>query len=219
MSITVGLDIGSGAVRAAVIESARSGAILRRFAEMPLPPGMVEGGDVIDEGAVTEAVAALWKRHHLPRKRVVVGIANQRVIVRQVDVPHLEEGELMEALPFQVQDAIPIPVEEAVLDFVPLEEYTTPEGDLMMSILVVAAQREMVEGLVRIATGAGLSVLSIDLRPLGSFGDLRLRPARRIRAPGCSMWAPPCRRWRSCAMGSPASSASSPPLASTSPRP
>jgi type IV pilus assembly protein PilM len=97
----------------------------------------------------------------------VVGIANQRVIVRQVDVPHLEEGELIEALPFQVQDAIPIPVEEAVLDFVPLEEYTTPEGDLMMSILVVAAQREMVEGLVRIATGAGLSVLSIDLQAFG----------------------------------------------------
>ncbi|HAX81103.1 MAG TPA: hypothetical protein DCY40_00850 [Actinobacteria bacterium] len=167
MAITVGLDIGSGAVRAAVVESARSGAVLRRFVEMPLPPGTVEGGDVVDEGAVTEAVAALWKRNHLPRKRVVVGIANQRVIVRQVDVPHLEEGELIEALPFQVQDAIPIPVEEAVLDFVPLEEYTTPEGDLMMSILVVAAQREMVEGLVRIANGAGLSVLSIDLQAFG----------------------------------------------------
>jgi Tfp pilus assembly PilM family ATPase len=57
MAITVGLDIGSGAVRAAVVETARSGAVLRRFAEMPLPPGTVAGGDVIDEGAVTEAVA------------------------------------------------------------------------------------------------------------------------------------------------------------------
>ncbi len=167
MAITVGLDIGSDAVRAAVVETSKSGAVLRRFAEMPLPPGLVQAGDVIDEGAVTEVVAALWKRHRLPRKRVVVGIANQRVIVRQVDVPHLEEDELADALPFQVQDAIPIPVEEAVLDFVPLEEYTTPEGDLMLSILVVAAQRDMVEGLVRIATNAGLSVLSIDLQAFG----------------------------------------------------
>ncbi len=167
MAITVGLDIGSGAVRAAVVETTRSGPVLRRFAEMPLPPGVVAAGDVVDEGAVTEAVAALWKRHSLPRKRVVAGIANQRVIVRQVDVPHLEESELTEALPYQVQDAIPIPVEEAVLDFVPLEEYTTPEGDLMMSILVVAAQRDMVEGLVRIAHGAGLGVLAIDLQAFG----------------------------------------------------
>lgn len=167
MSITVGLDIGSRAVRAAVVEITRSGPTLRRFGEIPLAPGLVEVGDVVDEAGVTEAVAALWKRLRLPRKRVVVGIANQRVIVRQVDVPYLEEGELREALPYQVQDAIPIPVEEAVLDFVPLEEYATPEGDPMLSILVVAAQREMVEGLVRIARGAGLDVLSIDLQAFG----------------------------------------------------
>lgn len=167
MAVAVGLDIGSEAVRVAVVESGKSTPVLRRFAEMPLPPGVVSAGDVLDEGAVSEAVAAVWKRHRLPRKNVVVGIANQRVIVRQVDVPHLEEEELVEALPYQVQDAIPIPVEDAVLDFVPLEEFTTPEGDLMLSILVVAAQREMVDGLVNIATGAGIDVASIDLQAFG----------------------------------------------------
>ena len=167
MPVSVGLDIGSDAVRAAVVDAGKGAPVLRRFAEMPLPPGVIDAGDVADEGAVTEVVAALWRRYHLPRKRVVIGLANQRVIVRQVDVPHLEEAELVDALPFQVQDAIPIPVDEAVLDFVPLEEFTTPEGDLMLSILVVAAQRDMVDGLVRIANGAGLSVLSIDLQAFG----------------------------------------------------
>jgi type IV pilus assembly protein PilM len=167
MAVAVGLDIGSDAVRAAVVESGKSTPVLRRFAEIPLPPGVVAAGDIVDEAAVTEAVAALWKRNRLPKRHVVIGIANQRVIVRQVDVPHLEETELVEALPFQVQDAIPIPVEDAVLDFVPLEEFTTPEGDLMLSILVVAAQRDMVGGLVQIATSAGLSVDSIDLQAFG----------------------------------------------------
>ena len=179
MPIAVGLDIGSEAVRAAVVDTGRPTPVLRRFVEMPLPPGAVQAGDIIDQGAVTEAVGALWKRHHLPRKRVVVGIANQRVIVRQVDVPHLEEDELREALPYQVQDAIPIPVEEAILDYVPLEEFGTPDGDLMLSILVVAAHREMVETLVGVARKAGLQVLSIDLQAFGlvraAFGaDLTL---------------------------------------------
>jgi type IV pilus assembly protein PilM len=167
MSVAVGLDIGSEAVRAAVVERGKSTPVLRRFAEIPLPPGVVAAGDVLDEGAVTEAIAALWKRHRLPRRNVVVGIANQRVIVRQVDVPHLEESELVDALPYQVQDAIPIPVEDAVLDYVPLEEFTTPEGDLMLSILVIAAQREMVEGLVRMTASASLEVSSIDLQAFG----------------------------------------------------
>lgn len=167
MAVAVGLDIGSEAVRAAVVESGKSTPVLRRFAEIPLPPGVVSAGDVVDAGAVGEAIAALWKRHRLPRKNVIIGIANQRVIVRQVDVAHLEESELVDALPYQVQDAIPIPVEEAVLDYVPLEEFTTPEGDLMLSILVVAAQREMVDGLVEMAAGAGLDVASIDLQAFG----------------------------------------------------
>ncbi|MCB2224686.1 MAG: type IV pilus assembly protein PilM [Actinobacteria bacterium] len=167
MAVAVGLDIGSGAVRAAVVDIAKSAPVLRRFAEMPLPPGAVVSGEIIDDGAVTEAVSALWRRNKLPKKRVVIGLANQRVIVRQVDVPHLEEAEMVEALPFQVQDAIPIPVEEAVLDYVPLEEFNTPDGDLMMSVLVIAAQREMADGLMAVAKSAGLSVMSIDLTAFG----------------------------------------------------
>ena len=179
MTTAVGLDIGSTAVRAAVVDTSKASPVLRRFAEMPLPEGVVEAGEVIDEGTVTEAVAALWKRNRLPKRRVVVGIGSQRVIVRQVDVPHLEEEEMVNALPFQVQDVIPIPVEEAVLDYVPLEEFTTPEGELMLSILVIAAQRDMVESLVGIARNAGLSVAAIDLHAFGlvraAFGsDLML---------------------------------------------
>jgi type IV pilus assembly protein PilM len=167
MPVSVGLDIGTEAIRAAVVDVGKSSSVLRRFAEMPLPAGSVVAGDIVEPGAVQEAVAALWKRHRLPKKRVVIGIANQRVIVRQVDVPHLEEEELQEALPYQVQDVIPIPVEDTVLDYVPLEEFATPDGELMLSILVVAAQREMVEGLVDVARTAGLQVMSVDLQVFG----------------------------------------------------
>jgi type IV pilus assembly protein PilM len=179
MSTVVGLDIGSEAVRAAVVDVSKSTPVLKRFAEMPLPVGVVDAGEVVDTGAVTEAVAALWKRHRLPKRGVVFGIGSQRVIVRQVDVPHLEEAEMANALPFQVQDVIPIPVEEAVLDYVPLEEFATPDGDLMMSILVIAAQRDMIDSLVDIARNAGLQMEAIDLHAFGlvraAFGsDLML---------------------------------------------
>lgn len=164
MPVLVGLDIGTVAVRAAAIDTGRK-LVLRRFGEMPLPPGAVEAGEILDEDAVAEAVSALWKRHKLPKKRVIVGTANQRVIVRQVDVPQMEEAELSEALPFQVQDSLPIPVEEAMLDYVPLEEFSTPEGEAMLSILVVAAHRDMIEAILRVTETAGLSVEAVDLQP------------------------------------------------------
>jgi type IV pilus assembly protein PilM len=167
MPVTVGLDIGGTAVRAAAVDSAKGGRILRRFAEMPLPAGAVASGEIVDEAAVAEAVTALWKRNKLPSKRVVLGTANNRLVVRRVDVPQMEDDELAESLPFQVQDAIPISVDEAVLDFVPLEQFTTPDGEPMMSILVVAIHREIVTTLQRVAQTAGIRLEAIDLQAFG----------------------------------------------------
>lgn len=167
MPLTVGLEIGGSAVRAAAVDSAKGGRILRRFAEMPLPEGAVSSGEIVDEGAVSEAIAALWKRHKLPTKRVVIGTANQRLVVRRVDVPQMDDAELTESLPYQVQDSIPIAVEDAILDFVPLEQFTTPEGEPMTSILVVAIHRDTVDALLRVTKAAKIKPEAIDLQAFG----------------------------------------------------
>ena len=71
-------------------------------------------------------------------------MANQKVVVRQVDLPWMPAGELKKALAFQVQDFIPMPVEQAILDFHPLEEFTNESGGRMLKVLLVAAARDMV---------------------------------------------------------------------------
>ncbi|MDP8957768.1 MAG: type IV pilus assembly protein PilM [Actinomycetota bacterium] len=164
MAVTVGLEIGTTAVRAAALNTAKNPPVLQRFGQVGLPEGAVVGGELMDESVVTNALTKLWKEAKLPRKRVVVGIANQRVIVRRVDVPYMEEDELAEALPFQVQEFIPIPLDEAVMDFVPLEEFATPQGETMLSVLVVAAQGDMVDSVLRVTSGAGLKLIGIDLQ-------------------------------------------------------
>ena len=164
MAVTVGLDIGGNAVRAAVVDTSKSSRVVRRYCDMPLPDGAVSGGEIVDEGAVAEAVAALWKRNKLPRKRVIIGTANQRLAVRQVDVPQMGPEELAEALPFQVQDSIPIAVEEAILDFVPLEQFVTPEGEPMESILAVAVHRDIIESIVRVMEAAKVTPTAVDLQ-------------------------------------------------------
>jgi len=167
MPLTVGLEIGGSAIRAAAVDTAKSGRVLRRFAEMPLPEGAVASGEILDEGAVSEAVAALWKRTKLPTKHVVVGTANQRLVVRRVDVPQMDESELSESLAYQVQDSIPIAVDDAILDFVPLEQFTTPDGEPMTSILVVAIHRDTVSALLRVVGAAKIKPAAIDLQAFG----------------------------------------------------
>ena len=164
MPLNVGLDIGTSAVRAAVVQSGKGKPTLRRFGQVALPPGTIVGGEIVDESVMKDALSQLWKTAKLPKKRVVVGIANQRVIVRRIDLPYMSDEELAESLAFQAQEYIPIPVEEATLDYVPLEEFTTPDGEPMMSILAVAAQRAMTQDVLRVVNSVGVKVIAVDLQ-------------------------------------------------------
>jgi type IV pilus assembly protein PilM len=168
MALNVGLDIGTTAVRAAVIQTGRGKPKLRKYGQVALPEGTVVGGEIVDEAIMRDALSELWKSAKLPKKRIVVGLANQRVIVRRIDIEYMDEEQLAEALPFQAQEYIPIPVDEAILDFVPLEEFTTPDGQAMLSVLVVAAQRSMADDLLRMVNQAvGGRVLAMDLQAFG----------------------------------------------------
>jgi type IV pilus assembly protein PilM len=161
----VGLDVGTSAVRAAQISTGRGGLSLAAFGQFPLPPEAIVDGEIRDSGAVAEAISRLWKRSKIHSKKVVIGLANQRVVVRQVDLPYLEEKELRSSLRFQAADHIPMPVEEAELDFQILYDYTTDEGEHLMRVLLVAAATEMVERFVDTVQTAGLEVVGVDLTP------------------------------------------------------
>lgn len=161
----VGLDIGTSAVRAAQVAGGRGGSSVTAFAQVPLPHGAVIDGEIRDAGVVSEAIAQLWRRAKIRSKRVVIGVANQRVVVRQIDLPYLEEKDLRSSLQFQVADHIPMSVEDAELDFEVIEDFQTESGEHLMRVLLVAAASDMIEGFVDAVTKGGLDPVGVDLAP------------------------------------------------------
>ena len=164
-TVNIGLDIGTSAVRAAQVTLSKNVPSLVAFGQVALQPGAVVDGEIRDAGPVSEAIAQLWKRTKLRSKRAVIGVANQRVVVRQVDLPYLEEKEFRSSLRYQVADHIPMPVETAELDFQIIEDYMTDEQEHMMRVLLVAADTEMVEGFLSTVSAAGITPAGVDLAP------------------------------------------------------
>jgi type IV pilus assembly protein PilM len=160
----IGLDVGSTAVRAAEVVVGGDPPSLVRAAQVPLPPGAVESGEVRDVEALAAAVRELWQRGAFKTRQAVLGVGNQRVVVREITVPALPPKELKQSLPFQVQDLIPIPVDDAVLDYDVLEELEQ-DGAKMLRLLVVAAQRDMVNRMVDAAARAKVEPVGVDLVP------------------------------------------------------
>lgn len=169
--MAIGLDVGSSAVRAVQLDKRRGAAVrLRRFGEVALPPGAVVDGDVVEADAVAQAVKRLWAEAGLRSRQVAVGVASQRVTVRPMDLPELAEAELADAVRLQAHDELPIPVEEAVLGHVVVERYDVGDGRRNVRLLLVAAERDMVDRLLAAVSRAKLRVALVDL---GAFALLR----------------------------------------------
>jgi type IV pilus assembly protein PilM len=160
----VGLDVGTSAVRAVELVLGRERVTLTRFGQVALPPGAVRAGEVVDAPAVGAAIRRLWREAGFRSRTVVVGVGNQRVVVRQADLPEMSAEDMRSALQFQAQDLIPIPIEEAILDFQVIEHLPGAEGE-MVRILLVAAQRDMVRSLLAGMEGGGLTASMVDIIP------------------------------------------------------
>jgi type IV pilus assembly protein PilM len=159
----IGLDVGSTAVRAAELTEGSPPSVVRA-AQVPLPAGAVENSEVRDVPAVSEALRELWPRGGFKSRKVWMGVGNQRVVVREIALPAMPEKDLRQSLGFQVQEFIPMPVDEAVLDYHLIEEIEI-EGRPMLRLLLVAAQKAMVDTLVAAATGAKVEPIGLDLVP------------------------------------------------------
>jgi type IV pilus assembly protein PilM len=157
----VGLDIQPGHV-AAVQARVNGSIVVKHAVGAPLPADIVREGEVLDEGVLSETLRELFKDAGLGR-RVRLGVANQRTVLRTLELPPVtDRKELDAAVRFQAQDQVPMPLSNAVLDFHSLGIHDTPEGP-RQQVVLVAAQRDMVQRLLAAVRDAGLRPEGIDL--------------------------------------------------------
>lgn len=160
----LGIDIGTHGLHVARVRQRRGELSVVNFGGLELPVGAVQEGEVVEVDTVAGAIRAVVEQAGIREKDVHLGVGNQRVAVRQVELPWMPVSELRQSLPFQAQEHIPIPVEEAELDFHVLEEDAAAE-EPTLRVLLVAGRRSMIEGHVQAVTGAGLRPVGVDLNP------------------------------------------------------
>ena len=180
----VGLDIGSSGVRATeIVLGRRDQATVRAYAAVPLPDGAVRAGLVADTDAVAAALRKLWKQGRFSSKDVTFGLANDGMLVRQLDLDWMPPADFRKAIRYQVAEVLPVQIDETNLDYHVLDVLDVPadrpgdkpgETRRVVRILLVAAAREVVDGFVEAIRAAGLRPLRADLRP---FALIRLATA------------------------------------------
>jgi type IV pilus assembly protein PilM len=158
-----GLKIGASQLAAARVSNNGSAELLQ-VAREPLAPGIVVGGELRDPDALAEALKEFFAKNGLPKRSVRLGIANNRIGVRTFEISGITDPkQLGNAVRFRAQEALPIPIDEAVLDYQVLGEGVDEEGNPTQRILLVVAYRELIDRYVDACKKAGIILSGIDL--------------------------------------------------------
>ena len=157
---TVGLDIGSGLVKVAVVDHSKKQPELLNVAVVPLLADAIVEGEVMDPGIVAEAIQSALAAAEVKGKQVVTAVGGRDVIIKKIQIERVKEQQARELMRWEAEQHVPFDMESVELDFQILD----PDDDgVEMSVLLVAAKRELIESKLRILTDAGLEPGMVDV--------------------------------------------------------
>jgi type IV pilus assembly protein PilM len=166
----VGLKVGASQIAAAQVVN-NGGAQVTQVAREDLEHGVVVGGELRDPDMLASALRTFFRKNKLSRQNVRLGISNNRIGVRMFEIGGIDDTkQLANAIRYRAQEVLPIPLEEAVLDYHILGEYTDGGGHSKHRVLLVVAYRDLVDRYMAACKKAGIRLAGIDLE---AFAILR----------------------------------------------
>jgi len=157
----VGLDIGSSALKAGEIMATKTGFALKNFGMISIATGAIEEGNINDPENVADSIRQLFKANNIKEKNVAISIGGYSVIVKKIDVQTATEEQLQETIRFEAEQYIPFDISEVNIDYQLLGEKEADSNQ--MSVILVAAKKEMINEYINLVQMAGLNPCIIDV--------------------------------------------------------
>jgi type IV pilus assembly protein PilM len=158
--ISAGLDIGSGFVKLVVVEHGRSQPEIVQIITSPLVPDAIVDGEIMDPVLVTETIRAVVDSARLKRRDVIAAVGGHDVIIKPIQMDRMNQSDAREVIRWEAEQHVPFDMDNVRLDFQVLD----PDGDSpQMSVLLVAAKRELIENRMSLLADAGLTPVIIDV--------------------------------------------------------
>ena len=137
------------------------GKRIRKWADLPLEPGLVNNGVVLKEAEVAAKVKQLFKVIKRKAKRIIIGVSGLHCFTRPITLPQLPKEMLEEAVRREAKRVLPVPLEQLYLSW---QSIPAPEGK--SQVFLVAVPCNIADALFKMLHHAGLKSELMDLKPL-----------------------------------------------------
>jgi type IV pilus assembly protein PilM len=138
------------------------GMHVEKWASLPLEPGLVSQGIIVDEAQVADRIKQLFKETKIKTKKVITALSGHDSLYRIISLPEMPEAILPEAIRREAKRTIPTPLEEVYFSYQRLTSTTKGES----RIFLVTFPRNLVDALVKTLRHAGVKPYVMDLAPL-----------------------------------------------------
>jgi type IV pilus assembly protein PilM len=158
--VSAGLDIGSGMIKLVVVDHSKAQPEIVQVATSPLVPDAIVEGEIMDPVLVAETIQSLVQSVGLKNKKVVAAVGGHDVIIKRIQMDRMSADDAREVIRWEAEQHVPFDMENVQLDFQILD----PEGEgAQMSVLLVAAKRELIDNRLNLLADAGLQPTVVDV--------------------------------------------------------
>lgn len=171
-AVGLGIDVGKFSIKAVEVRRTSRGLEVTHLGQMATPEGAVEGGVILDRGVVAQTVSSLLAAAAIRRRRAVISVTGQNVLARVLRLPPIPEDELKQAIKWEAERHLPIPVDEAVMD-VQLVREVMEDGQRQIEVLLAAAPEGLVMTYIETLDAARVYVEAVEVGALAMARSLR----------------------------------------------
>ncbi|MBE3092569.1 MAG: pilus assembly protein PilM [Chloroflexi bacterium] len=154
----VGINLSSSKISVIELAGSRKDIIIKNIVKAELPSNSIIKGEVQNPIILANGLKEIWKKYKISDRKVFIGIANQKVIVKEVKIPVVDDIEIANSVKYQISDFIPIPKDNIIYDYFVIEK-----EESFSRLMLVGALKSMIDSVVESFKKAGLLAQAIDL--------------------------------------------------------
>ena len=158
-----GLDLGNSSIKVAQLRELHGKPTLVTYGDIDIPENILSSDSQIDQDRVAEYVRQLAGDANVSSKNVIAAIPSTSSFTSIIRMPKLSHDELAESISYQASKYIPIPLNQAKLDWAVIGEYSATDE---LSVLLVAAPNNIANKYLNIIQKAGFELLTLEINAL-----------------------------------------------------
>jgi type IV pilus assembly protein PilM len=157
------IDFGARSIKAVQLSRTGSGFRLNNFGIVLTPPEGIIHGEIKDVDTVSNALRKMLKKKGIRERKGIIAITGQKVIVREITTPIMNEKELIDGLQWEAPKYVPYDLKDSLLDAKKIEELEEKEGNKVMKVLLVAAPKSIVNQQIAVLKNVNIQPKIVDI--------------------------------------------------------